>query len=1022
MMKHDLPTRGHVLLLALLLTAFFPTAANGRDSIATSSLDMQQVTSPDTTRAAWYMSRADSLKGKASYDSARVYAEMAKVIYEEGKQWVQYVQAGNSAGARWTDMGRPDKALATLEPVLEKGRRYLGDKHEVVADTYNNMGVAYDALRDQDQALAMLRKALSIQLAMLSPDHRKVGWTYANMCNAYSNKAEYDLALESCHKARRILEIKPGLDLASVYLNLGAIYGEAMQPTSALEYLKQALRLDLAQLGPDHPYVADDYHNLGSASRDKGQLQQALEAHQKAFDIRLKSYREQPGFFAARNVAMSLDHTGIVLTDLGRYDEALDTLRQALTWFERYPSALESAPTYHHMANAYHLKGEPGKALEFYRKSLAILQATYKDKHLRLAQSYNNIAVVQGARGDLDSALVYLQRGLKNIVSTFDADDVYTNPEDTRAYSVVLLLRLLKSKGEVFVRRHEATGNPADLNAALAAYRLASAALDTLRLRLISETEKLELGAASRQIHDDALRVVMNLHHLTGDADLLRLAFQFAEKSKAAVLFETLTESHARRFSGIPASVVERGRALQDSLNTYALKFITHSMSEGNAASPQARALEDTLFRFRRAFEAHIDSLEQNHRRYFNLKYALNTASVDSLQQHVLSDTTILIEYFTGRDSLYLFTLTRTGFAVKTTPKDPTLEARIDSLRSAIKGWNVSFYADSLFLQPARALYRRLLAPIEDQTAGMKHFIIIPDGPLTRLPFEVLLTKDVQDQHPPFASLPYLIRDYAVSYAYSGTLLLHTLQERDERPRAERDFVGFAPATFEAMNADTTDLQTIIFKNTFSKSPTLDTSTELELLPHSHTEVEDVRSLFCGGLRFFECLLRGTARVYAEEAASEEQAKQTALDQYKIVHFATHAFAHPEEAPLSGLVLPGNRRSSGEDGILFLGEVYGLSLNAELVVLSACDTGLGQDVAGEGIIGLTRGFLYAGAARVLVSLWLVNDASTPQFMVNFYDTLLKTNSTAGALRQAKLKLIEAEAPPKFWAAFILIGT
>ncbi|NUO82177.1 CHAT domain-containing protein [candidate division KSB1 bacterium] len=165
--------------------------------------------------------------------------------------------------------------------------------------------------------------------------------------------------------------------------------------------------------------------------------------------------------------------------------------------------------------------------------------------------------------------------------------------------------------------------------------------------------------------------------------------------------------------------------------------------------------------------------------------------------------------------------------------------------------------------------------------------------------------------------------------------------------------------------------------------------------------------------------------MHLEREANEARVKAADLSEYRILHFATHGLVNEKNPKLSGLILSPEDSTSKEDGILHLGEIYNLNLNAELVVLSACETGLGQTAKGEGIIGLTGGFLYAGADNVLVSLWQVSDATTADLMIGFYDNMLGGMSRPKALREAKLKLMQSHseyAKPYYWAPFVLVGT
>jgi CHAT domain-containing protein len=270
-----------------------------------------------------------------------------------------------------------------------------------------------------------------------------------------------------------------------------------------------------------------------------------------------------------------------------------------------------------------------------------------------------------------------------------------------------------------------------------------------------------------------------------------------------------------------------------------------------------------------------------------------------------------------------------------------------------------------------------------------------------------------------YSELPYLTNDHAISYAYSATLLLQTLKR--EREEAPQDYLAFAPVFAGGLPSGTRSAEF------FSESLALDSvraATRIRgYLPVSREEVKGILNRFENQYGFFEKLFGRKSRAYFEQEASEKNIKSPATAGYRYLHFATHGFVNEKNPKLSGLILEQDERSN-EDGILHLGEIYNLKLNADLVVLSACETGLGQVAKGEGIIGLTRGFLYAGASNLLVSLWQVSDATTADLMVDFYDKMLGGMSKSEALREAKLQMIRRHpeyAKPYYWAPFILVG-
>jgi CHAT domain-containing protein len=287
---------------------------------------------------------------------------------------------------------------------------------------------------------------------------------------------------------------------------------------------------------------------------------------------------------------------------------------------------------------------------------------------------------------------------------------------------------------------------------------------------------------------------------------------------------------------------------------------------------------------------------------------------------------------------------------------------------------------------------------VEERLSG-KGLVVVPDGGLSSLPFEALLKRDGSPEAG-LRELPCVLLDHAVSYAYSATVLLQGLGRKAQS--APDELVAFAPfvAPGKPSRSDT-------------PSP----------LPASRKEVTDVRRLLAGRQGLFGGWLSGRTRVYLGDEATESRFKSSGLERYRYVHLATHGVVDEEHPGLSRLLFA-PESGSGEDGVLHLGEVYNLSLDADLVVLSACDTGRGRVARGEGIIGFTRAFLYAGAQSLVVSLWPVSDAAASELVVDFYRELLAGRPRAEALRQAKLRTMARNpeyAKPYYWSSLVLVG-
>jgi len=272
--------------------------------------------------------------------------------------------------------------------------------------------------------------------------------------------------------------------------------------------------------------------------------------------------------------------------------------------------------------------------------------------------------------------------------------------------------------------------------------------------------------------------------------------------------------------------------------------------------------------------------------------------------------------------------------------------------------------------------------------ASTKNLVLLPSGRMSIIPFEALLTKHIKDPHTPFQQLPYLLNKFSIRYEFSAGLLLQKKNKPTTSTITSAKLI--APISFPERD-------------------------NLNALPGTEKEVMEIQTLFKSQ--------RIACEVLTQKKASETAIKDENLKDFSLVHFATHGIVDEDNPELSRIFL--QSESEAEDGNLFSGEIYNLHLNADLVTLSACQTGLGKISKGEGVIGLSRALVYAGAKNIIVSFWSVADESTAELMMNFYQIILQNRNTdfSKGLREAKLELIKngKYAAPYYWAPFILIG-
>jgi CHAT domain-containing protein len=375
----------------------------------------------------------------------------------------------------------------------------------------------------------------------------------------------------------------------------------------------------------------------------------------------------------------------------------------------------------------------------------------------------------------------------------------------------------------------------------------------------------------------------------------------------------------------------------------------------------------------------------------------------------LINQDAVLLEYYIGKNKSYCFVITSDDFRIFNLPSEKKLNGDVRQIIDVIQKpdliWETTGGAYQQYAKVARSLYESLLAPASDQLLGKQRIILAPDGMLNYLPYESLLTSANESTQINFSKLPYLALQYEVEYVPSITVLsaIKSMPKVNEEDR--KQLIAFAnPARDDSQPGITPEMIPI-------NRGVRDWSQRLEQLPYAAQEVENISKLFP----------KEKTTLFVGTDASERNVKTMNLSQYEIVHFASHGMIDEQQPQFSSLLLT---RDKEEDGYLTMREVFDLKLNADLVVLSACKTGLGQRIRGEGMSGLARSFFAAGASSVLVSLWNIYDRSTSDFIRTFYNQMQTNKLTkSAALKESRKKMIQSQKfnHPYYWAPFILIG-
>jgi CHAT domain-containing protein/Tfp pilus assembly protein PilF len=1008
-------------------------------------LQAQQLSTPDSSKASELYINAQSLIEEANYKQANRLLSRAAQNYRSGEYWKRTAQSYNLLSSNYRILSRLDSAAYYATEAIELLEQKELAAPEILARSYNQLGLVKTDNSNFREARNLFEKALQ-----LAEDDSVLIKTRAailgNFGSVYDEQGDYDKALTYYSQGVGLLngdgggtmkyreqlarlynyigithrkmgaydkalqfyerELDINLDLygqghpsvARVYTNIGGIYYYRGDYGQAILYFKRAVESTELIFGDTHPRVGLLYNNIGAVYYEEGDFDQAVDYMERSADIKRKTQGEKHP-----DLALTYNNIGSIYTEMEEYDTAIGYLQKSLeirktTLGNNHPILSNN----YNSIGLLHLNtGDTGRAIQSFERSLEITLDSRGSTHPYAAEARTNLAKAYRAAGDLTEAMNYLQsaeealeleRDGKINNREFDMQIPYRHP--TSAVDV------LHQKGKTYYIRYEKKGDTEDLKSALQTYVRLSALLDVIQLSFQHEESKLLMSSRSHLMYEDALKAAYALYRETGDEQYAEDMFFFAEKSKARVILELLNNKEAQKFAGIPDSLVAYEHKLRDQLSSLQ-QNLSSETEDSQGRSTAREALQDSLFTLNQKLDTHISYLEEAYPKYHAFKYRSDVPSLSDLRsQYFSSGKGAIVEYFYGMESAWAIVLEPEGIKAVPLTQLSNLSKKVTEFKKAISGSK-----DSTYLKLGYELYQALIEPLEPYLDDEK-VLLVPDGVLNLLPFDALLSRRVETPGS-FSRLPYLLKTYQFSYTPSASLSAY-LQEEQEREYADT-FIAFAP----------------VFSN-FSEGRAKQVSSRegWEALPSTKYEVQQIAG-YLNESRGFWSMLTGSrsAEVFTGHRATETNFKSETLSDYRFLHLATHAFTSDAESQRSGIAFFPGGSEGGEDGILYAEEIYGLDLHNELVVLSACETGSGEVRAGEGIIGLSRAFQYAGAENLLVSLWNVEDRSTARLMINFYENLRQSEGP-GALRSAKQTLIETTsyAHPRYWAPFVFIGS
>lgn len=730
--------------------------------------------------------------------------------------------------------------------------------------------------------------------------------------------------------------------------------------------------------------------------------------------------------------AGALRMIGDLHNNMGEKQKALDYYTRLLQLSREISNRSGEAYALQIIGQTYNSMGEHQKALDRHQESLSISRAA-GDGQVNEVFILYNIGSTYDSRGEKQKALDY-----------FDQARALWKDGGAQWGDVGTRFRLAVTERNL--------GNLIEARAQIEAVL---DTIETVRAEIASEELRTSYFATVQQYYEFYIDLLMRLDQQRSSEGHAAAALHASERARARSLLETLTEARADIRQGVDAVLLQRERTLQQQLNARAAAQVR--LLKAKYTEEQATALKKEVAALTAEYQQLRALIRQKSPRYAALTQPV-PLNLKEIQEQALDPDTLLLEYALGEEKSYLWAVTQTSINSYRLPKRSEIESQVRravSLLSDGKQWSTSDKVESEFAEVAGRLSRMLLDPVAALLPD-KRLLIVGDGALQYLPFGALPSPKSKVQNPvstngqkarpsPLIRKP-LIVDYEIVSLPSASTLAVLRRETANRARPAKSIAVLADPVFEENDErvqlgkaqsgqnvgpqNTPAVRDASLEQTSNPLALLERAFQLDKTGANGGIREALRITRLPFTRFeAEGILAaappGQSLKATDFRANRETATGAELAQYRFVHFATHGILNSEHPELSGIVLSlVNEQGQPVDGFLRLHEIYNLQLSADMVVLSACQTGLGKEIRGEGLVGLTRGFMYAGSPRVVASLWKVDDAATAELMKRFYQGMLKDNlRPAAALRRAKVEMWKQKrwSAPFYWAAFELQG-
>ena len=732
---------------------------------------------------------------QGKYNLAKEYFDQALPIYEYNHDSTGIGDCLNNIGVVCHYKGEYSESVRYYLKALEIREFSLGRLNQRVGYSYQNIGNAYNLLGKFELSLHYLQTGLEIQKELSGVNSLDVASIY-NVLGIVTNKTgDYDKALEYHNKALSIKKKLAGEnseEVAESYINMAVVYKEKGDYSLALEYTKRAIDIYAKFYGANHPYIAGFYANAGI-------LEQLLDNLPQAENYFMQTLTIYQAHFGSGYIKMAMlyENMGILEVEHDHYAKAYDYLKKSLAinltnFGTDHPDVAQS---YINLGDLFYTEGDPDQAMKNYEKALRIRKNIFQEKHPLIATTYNKMAQVQLLKNNFDAALQSCQLALIANIRDFQDSSSLVNPKINISFDDNILLESLHIKANTLAKESRVDQDQKKLDFSLQTYLLCADLIDKIRSSHLNFEDKIKMGEESTHIFESAIDVCYQLYHLTDHPDYLNSAFNLSERSRASVLRLALADISAKKFGGIPDSLLAFEKKIKNDITYYENKIQDAKENLYDSDTTKINNYSRHLFSRNRTYDSLIEAFERNYPKYYDLKYQNKLVDTDKLKQKLKEMQTTVVDYFLGDSALYTFVISDTNYVLLKNKISGNFPDQIKQYRKNISpneilGDPQKVFSD--FVANSRELYAMLIEPISQYIpADISHLTIIPSGILAIIPFESLLTNDHIPVKADYAHLPYLIRKFNISYAYSATLWSN--QAKDVK-QWKTQFAGYAPA------------------------------------------------------------------------------------------------------------------------------------------------------------------------------------------------------------------------------------